>query len=250
LPVHLGHAGLMRSTGLLVVSIAIAIVIGAGSGCQKKFSGAVSQPNPLVNAVETLKDSEPVVIITGDMELKMPTRQGSVMQLARYPLTNAAQFTVVSRDRIKIHVQVEHKWQEWTELDSWSAYLIDDNGHRYSPEHLQRSASQHLVSMWDYETRSVARNRFGDIVRVYDDGYRRRKPLGSLSVFRGQGDFVFYSRDIFTPAIKSLTFVIERRQLAFRFTWCFDRTTAPRCDGRESGGPLAMTPAKPKHTSP
>ena len=39
--------------------------------------------------------------------------------------------------------------------------------------------------MWDQEVRSVQRNRFGDVVAINDDGWRRRLPLGSLSVFRG-----------------------------------------------------------------
>lgn len=212
-----------RPTIWLSVLAGVAI---AATGCTKTFKGSVTQPNPLAQPLETLRISEEIVIVTGDMELNLPRQRGptgnAIYKPMRYPLKNKAKFTVVSRDRMRFHVQVEHKWQEWAAVGSWHAYLVDDKGHKYVPEQVDAGEAEHLVTMWDQEVRSVRRNRFGDIVTVYDDGYKRRQPLGSLSVFRGNGDFVFYSRDMFTPEVKSMTLVIERTGLAFSFTWRFD----------------------------
>jgi hypothetical protein len=200
--------------GLLVSTVA----------CTTTFHGAVVQPNPLVTPNETLRDSEPVRIVTGDMELSVPREAEqpvSVMHHGHYPLVNEASFTLVSRDRLRFHVQLEHKWQEWADLTSWEVYLVDDQGHRYLPEGVEHPTTKHLVSMWDYEQRSVQRNQFGDIVAINEDGWRRRQPLGSLSVFRGKADFVFYQRDLFTPTVRKLTLVVRRTGQAFEFTWKF-----------------------------
>lgn len=224
----LAASALLAASGLLA------------AGCSKTFRGHVVQPNPLSTPNETLRESETVVIITGDMELVLPQpityETGDSIQInRRYPLTNAARFTVVSRDRLRFHVQVEHKWLEWADLDTWSAYLVDDKGRRYRPETVERTREVHVVSMWDYETRTVVRNRFNDVVHIFDDGYKHRKPLGSLSVFRGLGDFVFHARDIFTPEIEHLTLVIRRSNLAFAFTWRFKDKEVDQETSRETG---------------
>ena len=201
------------------------------TGCSRTFRGNVVQPNPLLFPNETLRESEKVMIVTGDMELNLPhavpTKDGGVEVSRRYPLKNAASFTVVSRDRLRFHVQIEHKWKEWADLETWKVYLVDDQGRRYKPEAVERARAKHLATMWDYEQRSVVRNRFGDVVGVRRDGHLRRMPLGSLSVFRGNGDYVFYSRDIFTPDIKHLTLVLERTTTAFAFTWRFAEDNGP-----------------------
>ena len=208
------------------------VALTAAAGCTKTFRGHVTQPNPLLTPLETLRVSEPVVIVTGDMELNVPRdmqarpgpgqpRAGVLLKNQRYPLINEASFTVVSRDRLRFHVQLEHKWKSWADLTTWEVYLEDDLGHRYRPEQTERAHTQHLVSMWDYEVRSVNRNMFGDIVTINDDGYKRRTALGSLSVFRGSADFVFYTRNIFTPQIGRLTLVVSRRTQAFAFEWSF-----------------------------
>lgn len=208
----------------MVVAVAIAALVTV-SGCHRTFRSSVTQPNPLIHPLETLRESETVVIVTGDMELEVPrgggASGGSVWVADRYPLTNAATFTVVSRDRLRFHVQIEHKWKEWVDVSTWTAYLEDDQGRRYYPDEVDPRSDRHIVQMWDYEQRSAVRNRFGDIVHVNNDGYKRRQPLGSLSVFRGRGDFVFFQRDLFGPEVKRLTLHIERSGTAFEFTWRF-----------------------------
>lgn len=211
---------------ILLASAALAL----GAGCGRTFRSAVTQPNPLIQPLETLRESEEVVITTGDMELNVPAKGGgpggSVLVEERYPLTNSARFTVVSRDRLRFHVQIEHKWQDWADVSTWNAYLVDDGGKRYDPADVDLISDRHVVQMWDYETRSTVSNSFGDITRVNNDGYKRRQTLGSLSVFRGRGDFVFHHRDIFHRNVKFLTLHLERNGTAFEFTWRFADDTS------------------------
>lgn len=203
----------------------------AVGGCTRTFTSTVTQPNPLEQPLETLRESEEIVIVTGDMELSAPrggsSPGGTVMVNDRYPLMNTARFTVVSRDRLRFHVQIEHKWQDWVDLSTWHAYLVDDKGRRYDPAEVDPLRGRHIVKMWDYEQRSTVKNRFGDITQINDDGWKRRQPLGSLSLFRGRGDFVFYHRDIFRADVKSLKLHIERDGTAFEFNWRFADEDTP-----------------------
>jgi len=199
--------------------------LAAVSGCSRTFQSSVTQPNPLVQPLETLRESEELVIVTGDMELNVPrdggNSGGSVLVDDRYPLTNSARFTVISRDRLRFHIQLEHKWQEWTELSGWEAWLEDDQGHKYDPAEIDQRSDRHIVRMWDYEQRTAVRDDFGDIVQIQNDGYKRRQTLGSLSVFRGRGDLVFFHRNIFNPKIRSLTLHLGRQGTNFEFKWRF-----------------------------
>lgn len=212
-----------RYTGSLLLVVGVA---AAFAGCSRTFHAEVVQPNPLERPNETLRDSEPVRIVTGDMELNVPreaeqAQRVSILRNQRYPLVNEASFTLVSRDRLRFHVQLEHKWQEWADLSSWEVYMVDDKGRRYLPEGIEHAKTKHIVSMWDHEVRTARRNMYGDIVQINEDGWRRRQPLGSLSVFRGTADFVFYQRDLFTPDIRKMTLVVRRTGQAFEFTWNF-----------------------------
>jgi hypothetical protein len=185
------------------------------------------QPNPLAQPTETLRDSEKIVIVTGDMELNVPkaaarTQRASPMNMQRYPLENVAQFSVVSRDRLRFHLQLEHKWKEWADPSSWDVVLIDDQGRKWSPESVEHVRTKHIVTMWDQEIRSVQRNMYGDIVAINEDGWKRRVPLGSLSVFRGKADFVFYQRDIFSEDVKWMKLIVKRSGVRFEFRWNFE----------------------------
>jgi len=184
-------------------------------GCAKTFNGQATQPNPLGYPNEMLRESAEIAIVTGDKDLFAPRANTSVIGLGttvlvqeRYPLLNKASFTVVTRDRLRFHIQLEHKWKEYVDVRGWYAYLIDDQGRRYEPVDIDHSRDRHVVVVWDYDT-------------IQRDGRTRPQTLGSLSVFRGFGDFVFYSKDIFSEDIRRLTFVIERSGVRFRFTWRF-----------------------------
>jgi len=214
----------------LVVMVA---ALGMTAGCHRTFKGSAVQPNPLEQPLETLRVSEPIVIVTHDMELARPRPAGPGAMTALvvnqpYDLLNIARFTVVSRDRLRFHVQIEHKWKDYADVGGWRAWIVDSKGRRYLPEEIEARKPDLIVHMWDYEIRSVRRNAgmsgdgpVGDIVAVNNDGYKDRQPLGSMSLFRGRGDYVFHGRDIFTPDLRWITLVVERNGMAFTFTWKF-----------------------------
>jgi hypothetical protein len=218
----------MVATSKLCLLLTVAL---AGSACTRTFKTTVVQPNPLVMPTETLRESEKAVIITGDMELDVPEAPGPAKRVAlvhnqHYPLHNEASWTMVSRDRLRFHVQLEHKWQEWADLGTWDVYLEDDAGHRYIPESLEHARTKLLVQMWDREVRTAQRNMYGDIVAINEDGWKNRQTMGSLAVFRGNADFVFYKRDIFTRDLRWVRLVVKRSGLAFHFRWNFEDGSA------------------------
>jgi len=221
--------------------IAVALVVGvfAAVGCARTFHGSAVQANPLANPNETLPASEKITIVRGDMELEMPDAptnigEASVVHNHHYPLLNQASFTIVSRDRLRFHVQIDHKWQEYADLSSWSVKLVDDQGHEYKPEAIEGARTRLLTRMWDREQRTAicsaaGHNAGGDCyntIGYQDDGWRRRQSLGSLSVFRGRGDVVFYQRDMFHQRIRWLKLIVSRSGEAFEFTWKFQDALA------------------------
>jgi len=200
-------------------------------GCTRTFKATAVQPNPLADANETLRTSEKITIVRGDMELEMPdgaqpTQRASIVHNHRYPLLNEASFTMVSRDRLRFHVQIDHKWEEYADLNTWEVYLVDDKGRLFYPESVEHARKHMITRMWDREVRTAQRNQYGDVVAINDDGWRSRQTLGSLSVFRGNADFVFYQRDLFNVNVHSLRLVVKRSGEAFKFTWRFQDNVA------------------------
>jgi hypothetical protein len=210
------------------------LVLVALVGCSRTFAKEAVQPNPLLHPTETLRSSERITIVTGDMDLEQPepaNGYGNASQAHNhhYPLLNQASFTMVSRDRLRFHVQVDHKWEDWADLKTWDVYLIDDKGRKWIPEAVEHPRTHLITRMWDREQRSAicsqqGRDAKGDCITtvgVQEDGWRRRQTLGSLSVFRGNADFVFYQRDLFTADIQWMKLIVKRSGEAFEYTWRF-----------------------------
>jgi hypothetical protein len=217
----------------------------AGTGCSRTFHKAAVQPNPLANPTETLRSSEKITIVTGDMELEQPDEAQtnghavgnpyvSAAHNHHYPLINQASFTIVSRDRLRFHVQVDHKWEEWADLNSWEVQLDDDSGRHWIPESVDHPRTRLITSMWDREQRTalcnyMGRDGNGDCITTVgfaEDGWKNRQTLGSLSVFRGTGDFVFYQRDLFTPKVRWLKLTLKRSGETFEYLWKFEDNVA------------------------
>lgn len=202
-------------------------VISLLGACHRTLAQGVTQPNPLREPNETLRISEPVVIITGDMDLEVPKASSGYVNLAvmeRLPLHNVARFNVVSRDRLRFHVQLEHKWTEYADLRTWNCWLEVDGETVYRPEEIELRGREPVTHMWDREVRSAERDAYGNITQINEDGHLNRQTLGSVSLFRGRGDIVFYHRNLFTPETRSVTLVMERDGLELRFRWNFEDT--------------------------
>jgi len=227
---------------MLARQLVVALAVVSGAGCTRTFAREAVQPNPLVHPTETLRTSEKITIVTGDMDLDQPapaentpsSMNASVARNHHYPLFNEASFTMVSRDRLRFHVQIDHKWEEYANLKTWEVTLEDDQGHHWSPESVEHVRSRIITSMWDREQRTQicdrsGRNAGGDCfntIGFQDDGWRRRQSLGSLSVFRGNADFVFYQRDMMSANLHWLKLVVKRSGQEFEYTWRFEDTVA------------------------
>ena len=212
----------MGAVGTRALGIALSLLVCGG--CQRTFTKRVRQPNPLSDVRETLKESVPVRIVTGDIGLTAPVVSGasggSVYEGERVPLINEASFVVVSRDRLRFHLRLEHKWEEYTDLSQWDVRLTDDKGREFKGQ-VEDARTAHVTKVWETETRSVARDRSGDISRVNNDGHLRRQQLSSLVMFRGRGDLVFFSEDLFSDRVRWLELSLARRGTKFRFRWEF-----------------------------
>lgn len=225
--------------GLLAAMAGLVALALGGSGCARTFRGEAVQPNPMTAPTEISPISEKITIVTGDMELEQPyaaepSERATIANNHRYPLINQASFTVVSRDRLRFHVQIDHKWEEWANPSTWDVQLEDDQGHSWAPDSVEGVRTRLISQFWDREQRtsicsSAGRDPTGACIRtvgVADDGWKRRQTLGTLSVFRGHADFVFYHRDLMKPDIRKFRLVVKRSTEAFVFTWRFGDTLA------------------------
>lgn len=221
------HAGMLASLAV------------AWLGCTRTFRAEAVQPNPVAAPTEVLHSSEKITIVTGDMELEVPYAPDPTQQVAathnhRYPLINQASFTVVSRDRLRFHVQIDHKWEDWANPATWDVHLEDDQGHQWTPEAVEHPRTRLISQVWDREQRtsvcsSAGRDATGACITtigVLDDGWKHRQTFGTLSVFRGNADFVFYQRDLMRADIRKLRLVVKRPSEAFVFVWRFRDTVA------------------------
>lgn len=222
----------------------LALIAVAAAACTTTFKGEVRQPNPLANQNETLRVTEKVTIVTSQMGLDVPrdvdassvtgSLNSGVMHSKHWPFVNQASFTVVSRDRLRFHVQVDHTWEDWADLATWQVDLQDDQGRHYGPEALEHARKKVITKMWDNEKRSavcngLGRTGTGDCVQTMgykEDGFRDRQMMGNISVFRGMGDFVFYQRDLFTPHVRWMRLTLHRPGQSFEFLWEFEDTVA------------------------
>jgi hypothetical protein len=227
-----------RRMRLVHVGIVASLALG-WLGCARTFRAEIVQPNPIALPTETSRSSGKVTIVTGDMELEAPyaaepSQRASVARNHRYPLINQASFTVVSRDRLRFHVQIDHKWQEWADLTTWSVHLEDDQGHVWAPEAVEHPHTRMINQVWDREQRTAVCSSAGrdptgaciTTVGVLEDGWKHRQTFGTLSVFRGNADFVFYQHDLMRADLRRLRLVVERPTEAFVFGWRFRDTIA------------------------
>jgi hypothetical protein len=217
----------------------LVLVIVGSLGCTRTFRAEAVQPNPMAMPTETLRKSEKVTIVTGDMELETPdapdpSKEATITHNHRYPLINQASFTIVSRDRLRFHVQIDHKWEDWADLKTWNVHLEDDRGHVWKPEAVEHAHTKLMSKMWDREQRTSVCSSAGrgpnggciSTIGVQDDGWKHRQTFGTLSVFRGNADFVFYQRDMMHAGVRKLRLVVKRPGEAFEFLWKFHDAVA------------------------
>jgi hypothetical protein len=137
----------------------------------------------------------------------------------QFHMFQSAWFSVVSRDRLRFHVVLVHKWEEFADVSGWDARLEDDQGRVYKPAEQEKRKTRFTSKVWDYERRTARTNMFGDVIGTYNDAHRQRVPLDKIDLFKGSGDVVFYADDIFSEDVKRLTLTLTRGGLSYQFTW-------------------------------
>jgi hypothetical protein len=135
-----------------------------------------------------------------------------------FKMYNTAWFSVVSKDRLRFHVVLVHKWEEMADPSAWNVRLEDDRGRIFYPVGKEKRSNKFTTAMWDTERRSLLYNSTGEVVGSWHN-IARQTPLDKVDMFKGQGDVVFYARDLLDPSIKRLTLIMERDGVEFRFTW-------------------------------
>lgn len=151
--------------------------------CTKRWSAEGVQPRLILAGDQDARTSVPLTIAMRDMDT------------GRYVLRNTAYYVFVSRDRLRFHVTLHHKWDDIADLETWSAYVEDETGRRLYPEEM--SVSVRPVTTW----------RRGPYTYVL------HRPM-----YRGTADFTIYERDLFEAGGR-MTLVLERPGLVYRYRW-------------------------------
>lgn len=182
-------------------SILLAVLVFALSGaCHKSWSSSATQPPLRLGATQEARTSLPQVIALRDMELPR-----------WIVLTNTAYFVVVSRDRLRFHVALTHKWESMSDPRRWRVWIEDERGARTYPEGVDRRVLEPLTEMYELGTRNAV----------------TELPLQAVTVWRGYGDYVFYDRDLFDPGMRTLTLVMKRPGYEYRYRWRFTPERSP-----------------------
>ena len=135
------------------------------------------------------RSSLPAVIALGDMELPR-----------NMALLNSVYFVAVSKDRLRFHVTLHHKWEDMSDPTRWRVWIVDDRGRVYHPVACDRRVVKPVTRMYD----------------AY-----RTQPFLSFTVYKGDGDYVFYRHNLVRKDMRWLTLVMQRPGYEYRYRWSF-----------------------------
>jgi hypothetical protein len=105
---------------------------------------------------------------------------------------------------MRFHVTLHHKWETMSDPGRWKVWIEDERGRRFYPEAVDRRHVRPVTQMWS----------------TVDDPYNRT-PLLAITVWRGDGDYVFFSHDLFRRDMSKLTLVLRRPGYTYRYVWSF-----------------------------
>jgi hypothetical protein len=204
------------------LALLFAVVVAAG--CTHTFAQGAVQPNPLVTTNPTARTSERITITRNDDDLVVPSSQiessdrempaasaeyGPVVKnnkvsfgaYYKLPLKTSASWTMVSRDDLRFHIEVDHKWLDYVDLAEWRAQLVDDQGRVYTPKAVEHRQARIIYS-------------------GHDDS--------AVTVYRGNGDLVFAGHDLLTANARWIKLVMQHGVDQLEYTWNFQSDVAAR----------------------
>jgi hypothetical protein len=189
------------------------VLLTGAMACSRPLQATAVQPNPLLltHHAQQRPQSAPLEIQVGIQD----------MDALKVIMVNSARFVVVSRDRLRFHVTLEHKWEEYTDVRNWDVWLEDEAGHRYHPDKTDFSKNKNKSDFIDYDRRTAVSNEFGDIERINYDPWKDRVVLRTIDRFRGEGDYTFSAPDLLSHQRRRLTLVMKHDGLEYRYVWSF-----------------------------
>ena len=158
----------------MVRPLALGLAIACSAACRTHWTVETTQPALQLYADKAARTSWPLTIVRRDMELRY----------AR--LANTAYYVIVSRDRLRFHLTLRHKWESMSDIRTWEAWVEDDTGARYLLEEID----QHIELLG----------------------------FGRVSIYRGVADFTIYGRDLFASS-QRVTLVLRRPGYEYRYVW-------------------------------
>jgi hypothetical protein len=173
----------------------IILALLALAGCSRSWKSETTQTSLQLGSTDLARTSMQQNIRLGDMQL--PPRQ---------KLANSAYFVVVSKDRLRFHVSLRHRFESIANPSHWRVWIEDGEGHRYRPEAIDRLNMKPVSATYEALVEKEQVNSL---------------PLYVLTVFQGKGDYTFHSRDIFRGDMEQLTLVMRRPGYEYRYTWRF-----------------------------
>jgi hypothetical protein len=223
--------------------LAVALAATIAAGCfHKTWESAVVQPELVLGGNQVQRTSYPLVIKMSDMDLPKFCRSlvlapGRTLGVSceDMDLFNTAYFVIVSKDRMRFHVTLNHKWETMSDPNRWEAWIEDDSGRRYNPEGVDRRRLRPVTRMWGTDASND----------------RLPPPLYALTIWRGDGDYVFYAHDLFRRGMKRVSLVLRRPGYTYRYVWSFvdargqrpataDRRTRVRRGARAAAAPRSQ----------
>jgi hypothetical protein len=159
----------------MVSRLAIAVAIAcSAAACRAHWTAEVVQPPLVLEADKGARTSAPLTIVRREMEMRWRR------------LANTAYYVVVSRDRLRFHLTLRHKWESMSDLRTWDAWVEDGRGERHLVEDIAQRSAQ-----------------IG---------------FGRVPVYRSVVDFTVYGRDLFA-ATNRVTLVLRRPGYEYRYVW-------------------------------
>jgi hypothetical protein len=205
----------------------LAFIVVVVAGCTHTFTRDAVQPNPVVAASDpAARTSERITITRNDVDLVVPLSQvdthdpetpavpaeygpmvrndkiTSYGSYFRWPLETSASWTMVSRDDLRFHIAIDHKWLDYVDLAEWGAELVDDQGHVYRPTAVEHRRA-HIL-------------------------YGAKRDEAALTIYRGNGDFVFNAPGLLSANARWIKLVINHGVDKFEYTWKFQAAVAAR----------------------
>ena len=174
--------------------LALGAALVCGTACKTHWTAEVTQPALQLEAGKVGRTSWPLAIVLRDMEMRY------------VPLANTAYYVAVSRDRLRFHVTLLHKWESMSDLRTWQAWVEDDSGAHHALEELQQQITQ-----IGFEQVGLVRTALRNFARVQQ-----------VPIYRGVADFTIYSRDV--SAARRVILVLRRPGYEYRYVW---RSEAP-----------------------